>query len=109
MQNGYALCTPAGLDAIADHLGKLDTDEVDELRDKLCIGIHRDIEVTDAAGNERRRLFHRRSVRRSQWPTLEFRIPNGKPSRRLSCRLPTRQRCGRPCITLNVAPQTWCF
>ena len=27
MQNGYALCTPAGLDAIADHLGKLDADE----------------------------------------------------------------------------------
>ena len=53
MQNGYALCTPAGLDAIADHLGKLDLDEVDELRDKLCIGIHRDIEVTDVAGNER--------------------------------------------------------
>src|SRR6476659_9632465 len=45
MQNGYALCTPAGLDAIADHLGKLHSDALDDLRGKLCIGIHRDVEV----------------------------------------------------------------
>jgi hypothetical protein len=48
MQNGYALCTPAGLNAIAGHLGKLKPDEVDHFRGKLCIGIS-DIEVTDSA------------------------------------------------------------
>lgn len=53
MQNGYALCTPAGLDAIADHLSKLDSDGIDDLRGKLCIGIHRDIEVTDAVWQDR--------------------------------------------------------
>ena len=39
MQNGYALCTPAGLDAIAGHLGKLDPDGIDDFRGKLCIRI----------------------------------------------------------------------
>jgi hypothetical protein len=53
MQNGYALCTRAGLDAIAEHLGALQTEQVDILRGKLCIGVHRDVEVTDAAGEHR--------------------------------------------------------
>jgi hypothetical protein len=50
MQNGYALCTRSGLDAITGHLGKLQPDQIDFLRCKLCIGVHRDVEVTDAAG-----------------------------------------------------------
>jgi hypothetical protein len=53
MQNGYALCTRVGLDAIADHLGALQPEQVDILRGKLCIGLHRDVEVTDAAGEHR--------------------------------------------------------
>ena len=53
MQNGYALCTRAGLDAIADHLRALPPEEIDVLRGKLCIGLHRDVEVTDAAGEPR--------------------------------------------------------
>ena len=53
MQNGYALCTSTGLDAITGHLGKLDSEGLDQLCSKLCIGIHRDIEVTDAEGEDR--------------------------------------------------------
>jgi hypothetical protein len=53
MQNGYALCTRAGLDAVAEHLGALQPDQVDILRGKLCIGIHRDVEVTDVTGGHR--------------------------------------------------------
>ena len=53
MQNGYALCTHAGLDAIAEHLGALQPEQIDSLRGKLCIGIHRDVEVTDATGKHR--------------------------------------------------------
>jgi hypothetical protein len=53
MQNGYALCTRAGLDAISKHLAGLEEDGFDSLRGKLCIGIHRDVEVTDAAGEHR--------------------------------------------------------
>jgi hypothetical protein len=53
MKNGYALCTRAGLDAIAEHLGALQAAQIDILRGKLCIGIHRDVEVTDAAGEHR--------------------------------------------------------
>jgi hypothetical protein len=53
MQNGYALCTRAGLDAIAEYLDALQPEQVDTLRGKLCIGMHRDVEVTDAAGAHR--------------------------------------------------------
>lgn len=53
MQNGYALCTRVGLDAIAKHLNALDSQRLDTLRGKLCVGIHRDVEVTDADGEKR--------------------------------------------------------
>jgi hypothetical protein len=53
MQNGYALATQSGLDAIERHLRMLAIDQLDSLRGKLCIGLHRDVEVTDAAGRDR--------------------------------------------------------
>jgi hypothetical protein len=53
MQNGYALCTRAGLDAIAAYLKALQSEQIDMLRGKLCIGVHRDVEVTDAEGEHR--------------------------------------------------------
>jgi hypothetical protein len=53
MRNGYALCARAGLDAISALLGKLSPDQVDAIRGKLCIGIHSDVEVTDADGGHR--------------------------------------------------------
>jgi hypothetical protein len=53
MQNGYALCTRAGLDAIAQHLRALPPEQIDILRRKLCIGIHHNVEVTDATGEHR--------------------------------------------------------
>jgi hypothetical protein len=53
MQNGYALCSQSGLNAIARHLRTLATDQIDILRAKLRIGIHRDVEVTEAAGPAR--------------------------------------------------------
>jgi hypothetical protein len=53
MQNGYALGTQTGLDAIARHLGTLAIDEIDVLRGKLRIGLHRDVDVTEVAGSDR--------------------------------------------------------
>jgi hypothetical protein len=53
MQNGYALCTRAGLDAIAWYLGELQSEQVDMLRGKLRIGVHHDVEVTEATGEHR--------------------------------------------------------
>ena len=53
MQNGYALGTQTGLDMIARYLGALSPEDTDVLRGKLCIGLHRDIEVTEAAGPKR--------------------------------------------------------
>jgi hypothetical protein len=53
MQNGYTLGTQTGLNAIAQHLETLAIDQIDVLREKLRIGIHRDVEVTEAAGPDR--------------------------------------------------------
>ena len=53
MQNGYALCSREGLDAIEKHLGALQPEQLAMLRGKLSIGIHRDVEVTDAEGEHR--------------------------------------------------------
>lgn len=53
MQNGYALATRSGLDAIAKHLGTLNSEQLDMMRGKLCIGVHSDVEVTDVTGPER--------------------------------------------------------
>ncbi len=47
MQNGYALCSASGLDAISEHLAKASAEETDALRGALRIGLHRDVEVTD--------------------------------------------------------------
>jgi hypothetical protein len=47
-RNGYALCTHQGLDLIADHLRAIGPKQADTLAGKLRIGIHRDVEVTDA-------------------------------------------------------------
>jgi hypothetical protein len=48
MSNGYALCTASGLDAIAGLFAGCTDEERDELRGRLAIGVHRDVEVTDA-------------------------------------------------------------
>ena len=53
MQNGYAMCSRDGLDAIAGHLRALKPEQVDILRGKLRIGVHRDVEVTEGAGKHR--------------------------------------------------------
>lgn len=53
MQNGYAMCTGSGLDAISSHIASLREDEVDALGARLRIGVHWDVEVTDSAGPDR--------------------------------------------------------
>ncbi|MCV7217601.1 hypothetical protein H7J51_20195 [Mycobacterium crocinum] len=54
MRNGYALCTAAGLTAINRALVDTSAHEWDSLRGQLAIGLHRDVEVTDAKGPGRR-------------------------------------------------------
>lgn len=48
MRNGYSMCTRAGLDLIAEHLRSASTGQIDALAGMLRVGIHRDVEVTDA-------------------------------------------------------------
>jgi hypothetical protein len=54
MKNGYALCSQAGLDAIAGHLRTLNEDGLDMLRGELCIGLHWDVDVTNDLNEARR-------------------------------------------------------
>jgi hypothetical protein len=56
MRNGYALPTKDGLSAIDHHLKTLTAEQIDILRGKLRIGIHRDVEVTEADGPDRPRV-----------------------------------------------------
>jgi hypothetical protein len=56
MRNGYALCSQTGLDAVARLFAKMTPDQIDALRGKLRIGLHRDVEVTDAPGPVRPRV-----------------------------------------------------
>jgi hypothetical protein len=48
MVNGYALAHRAGLDAITQLLEGGTPDDIDDLRGRLRIGLHHDVEVTDA-------------------------------------------------------------
>jgi hypothetical protein len=54
MRNGYALCTEGGLSAITDLLNTATDDRRDTLRGQLAIGLHRNVEITDVAGDPRR-------------------------------------------------------
>ena len=54
MRNGYALCTTKGLDGITRLLADSDEDVHDELRSRLAIGLHRNVEVTDVRESSRR-------------------------------------------------------
>jgi hypothetical protein len=56
MKNGYALCSTEGLEAITRYLRTLAPDQIDVLRGKLRIGIHRGVEATEAAGPDRLRV-----------------------------------------------------
>jgi hypothetical protein len=47
MQNGYAMCSRVGLDAITGWLAAASPAEIDSVRGKLRIGLHSDVEVTD--------------------------------------------------------------
>lgn len=53
MQNGYALCERAGLDAISETLAGLDEEQRDTFRSKLRIGLQAGAEVTDVEGEPR--------------------------------------------------------
>ncbi len=51
MENGYALCSRAGLAAISDHLVSLDADAIDALRGLLEIGLQWDAEATEGTAS----------------------------------------------------------
>ena len=53
MKNGYALASQDGLEAINEHFTTLTKNQIDNLRSKLRVGLHRDVEVTEASGPDR--------------------------------------------------------
>jgi hypothetical protein len=68
MRNGYALCTASGLAAIDRHLADADETARDALRARLRIGLHSEVEVTDADGPQRPTVSQQPTV--SQRPTV---------------------------------------
>ena len=48
MRNGYPIFTRNGADLMSEYVHQLDEGARDLLREKLCIGLHWDVEVTDA-------------------------------------------------------------
>lgn len=54
MRNGYAMCSPDGLDMISRLLAESSDKARDELRGKLAIGLHSGVEVTDVRASRRR-------------------------------------------------------
>jgi len=73
MANGYALCTRVGLDAIAEHVKGMTPDRLDALRERLRVGVHSDVEVTDAEGTHRPRVSQ---VFCSGLPVAYSRVPS---------------------------------
>jgi hypothetical protein len=53
MENGYAMCSLAGLQAISGHLESLNQEQFKVLGGKLRIGVHSDVEVTYSDGPQR--------------------------------------------------------
>lgn len=74
MQNGYAMCTPAGLSAIRRMLDYASDDVRDMLRGQLAIGLHRGVEVTDVSDGERRLVSQAYC---SALPVRYSRLPSG--------------------------------
>lgn len=56
MQNGYALATERGLDAIGRALATLAENEIDQLRNQLRVGVHTDVEITDSPATSGQRV-----------------------------------------------------
>jgi hypothetical protein len=48
MENGYANCSQSGLEAIAAWIDAASVEQLDAMRGRLRIGVHWDVEVTDA-------------------------------------------------------------
>lgn len=53
MRNGYALAGTQGLDIVARHLRSLSAAGIDAMRDQIRIGLHWDVEATEADGPDR--------------------------------------------------------
>lgn len=105
MENGYAHCTKTGLEAIGAWIDA--EEELNAMRGRLRIGLHADVEVTDAEGPikpivSRRFARHCRSIITRRCQELCGSNSLLSCSRRL-----TKQRYTRPLSTHNVAAPIW--
>lgn len=78
MRNGYALCTQRGLDAITAYLVSPESPQAIELGDRLRIGVHWDVDVTDAPSGSGARVSQAfcsaLPVRYSRIPSTHWRV-----------------------------------
>jgi hypothetical protein len=74
MQNGYALPSASSLEMIGNHLDALDESGLDRLRSRLHIGMHWDVEATEAHGPDKPTLSQAFC---SAMPVAYNRLPGG--------------------------------
>ncbi len=86
MCNGYALCTSEGLAEIEGRIARATAAQVDAWRDLLRIGVHRDVEVTDARDTPRPTVSQAfcsalpvsyTSIRTPHWPAFATLVLEG--------------------------------
>ena len=94
MRNGYALCTEKGLATIAQKLEALDAHETDDLRDRLRVGLHSGVQVTDA--QETNLVVTQVFCSALPVSYTPSRPSAGNPLRSLSSKVRTKPRFGPP-------------
>ncbi len=104
MRNGYAMATREGLAAVDAVLREADAEFLDDLRGRLRVGLHADVEVTDGGPAPARKpdLLLRSACR--PMPVIHPRRGRGSPA--WSSRRPTRRRSSPASSTPIAARRT---
>ena len=110
MRNGYALCTPDGLRDVADLLRGLEAQALDALRGQLSIGLHWQVEVTDAPGPSRPIVSQAfcsvlpvaySAIPPSAWQAFATLVLEAAYEATLLAALENRRLCGSPLVLLT--------
>lgn len=111
MQNGYALCSEAGLAAIDARLAASTPAEVDALRDLLRLGVHADVEVTANGAPEGQRVTQvfcsalpvsYTDVSSTKWTSFATLVLEGAYEATLWAAALEAWRCARPTVFLTM-------
>lgn len=109
MRNGYCLTTGEGLARVDDQLSSMAPAQLDELRGRLCIGVHWDVEVTDeGAGHQVSQAYcsalpmsYNRIQRPANWARFATLVLEATYEATLLSAMLNLQRNGNPLVYLT--------